>query len=83
MKKMYASFALALAFLAGAMVSAQVRDLQDLESIHQHIIDSIHDMERTRAANHYDMQGHGVKAEEHLKAAEHELDLALRAARRR
>jgi hypothetical protein len=83
MKKIFASFALALAFLAGAMVSAQVRDLQDLESIHQHIIDSIHDMERARAENHYDMQGHGVKAEEHLKAAEHELDLALRAARRR
>jgi hypothetical protein len=39
-------------------------------------------MERARAANHYDMDGHGVKAEEHLRAAEHELDAAVAAARR-
>jgi hypothetical protein len=39
-------------------------------------------MERARAANHYDMDGHGVKAEEHLRAAEHELDAAVRSARR-
>jgi len=34
-----------------------------------------------RAANHYDMKGHGAKAEEHLKAAEHELRKAIEAAK--
>jgi hypothetical protein len=34
-------------------------------------------LERARAANHYDMEGHGAKAEEHLHAAEHELQLAV------
>jgi hypothetical protein len=83
MKKVFAVCALALAFLAGAVVSAQVRDWHDLDGIHKHVIESIHEMERARAANHYDMQGHGVKAEEHLRAAEHELDLAIRSARER
>jgi hypothetical protein len=46
------------------------------------VIESIHEMERARAANHYDMEGHGAKAEEHLHAAEHELSLAIDAARR-
>ena len=83
MKKWLAVSTLALAFVAGAVVSAQVRDMHDLESIHSRIIESIHEMERARSANHYDMQGHGVKAEEHLRAAEHELDLAIHAARAR
>jgi hypothetical protein len=38
-------------------------------------------MEHARAANHYDMQGHGAKAEDHLRAAERELGLAVDAAR--
>jgi hypothetical protein len=38
-------------------------------------------MERARAANHYDMAGHGVKAEEHLRAAERELHDAVEAAK--
>jgi hypothetical protein len=40
-------------------------------------------MDRARAANHYDMDGHGVKAERLLHEAEHELDLAVESARRR
>ena len=40
-------------------------------------------MERARGANHYDMEGHGAKAEERLRAAERELDLAVQSARRR
>jgi hypothetical protein len=39
-------------------------------------------MDRARAANHFDMEGHGARAEEHLHAAEHELDMAVQAARR-
>jgi hypothetical protein len=38
-------------------------------------------MERARAANHYDMQGHGAKAEDHLHAAERELGLAIDASK--
>jgi hypothetical protein len=34
-------------------------------------------MDRARAANHYDMNGHGAKAEEHLHAAERELHDAI------
>jgi hypothetical protein len=81
MKKITAVFALTLAFISGALVSAQVRDWHDLDRIHQHVMEAIHEMERARAANHYDMDGHGAKAEEHLHAAEHELDLAVRSSR--
>lgn len=81
MKKLLAVLTLALAFGAGAL-SAQVRDWRDLESIHRHINEAIQEMEHARAANHYDMDGHGVRAEEHLRAAERELDLAVRASRR-
>jgi hypothetical protein len=81
MKKILAVFALAAAFVAGVEVSAQARDWHDLDAIHRHVIESIHEMERARAANHYDMQGHGARAEDHLRAAEHELDLAVQAAK--
>jgi hypothetical protein len=81
MKKFYMAFALALAFVAGALVSAQARDWHDLDAVHRHVIEAINEMDRARAANHYDMEGHGAKAEEHLHAAEHELDLAVRWAR--
>jgi hypothetical protein len=82
MKRVLAVSALALSFIAGAAVSAQVRDWHDLDAVHKHVIEAIHEMDRARAANHYDMEGHGAKAEEHLHAAEHELDLAVQAARR-
>jgi hypothetical protein len=82
MKRVLAVSALALSFVAGAAVSAQVRDWHDLDAVHKHVIEAIHEMDRARAANHYDMEGHGAKAEEHLHAAEHELDMAVNAARR-
>jgi len=82
MKRVLAVFTLALSFVAGAALSAQVRDWHDLDAVHKHVKEAIHEMERARAANHYDMEGHGVKAEEHLRAAEHELDMAVGAARR-
>ena len=82
MKKVLAVSALALSFFAGAAVSAQVRDWHDLDKCHQHVVEAIHEMERARAANHYDMGGHGIKAEEHLHAAERELGLAIDDARR-
>jgi hypothetical protein len=82
MKKVFIVLTIALSFVAGAVLSAQVRDWRDLDKCHNHVIEAIHEMERARAANHYDMEGHGIKAEEHLRAAEHELDLAVQAARR-
>jgi hypothetical protein len=82
MKRALSISALALSFVAGAALSAQVRDWHDLDKCHQHVQEAIHEMEHARAANHYDMDGHGIKAEEHLRAAEHELDMAVQAARR-
>ena len=81
MKMILIALALAAAFVAGVDLSAQARDWHDLDAIHRHVIESIHEMERARAANHYDISVHGAKAEEHLRAAEHELDLAVQAAR--
>lgn len=81
MKRILAVSALALSFVAGMTVSAQVRDWHDLGEVHKHVIESIHELERARAANHYDMEGHGIKAEEHLRAAERELGLAVDAAK--
>lgn len=81
MKRVLAVLTLALAFFAGAVVSAQVRDWHDLDEVHKHVIEAIHEMDRARAANHYDMEGHGARAEEHLHAAERELGLAIDASK--
>jgi glycerol kinase len=70
MKKTLSLVALGVAFAAGAAFGQKVRDWHDLELVHQHVQQAIHEMERARAANHYDMDGHGAKAEEHLRAAE-------------
>ena len=71
-----------LSFAAGIALAEKVRDWADLEAAHNHTKEAIHEMERARAANHYDMAGHGAKAEEHLRAAEHELNEAIEAAHR-
>jgi hypothetical protein len=72
---------MALSFTGGAVIAAQVHDWHDLDKVHEHVVESIHEMERARAANHYDMEGHGAKAEEHLRAAERELHAAVEAAK--
>jgi hypothetical protein len=82
MKKIIAIAALALAFVAGAAFADRVRDWRDLDAVHTQVAEAIHALERARAANHYDMEGHGVKAEQHLRAAERELNLAVESARR-
>jgi hypothetical protein len=83
MKKIVAILGLCLAFVAGAAFADKVRDWHDLDAVHKHVTEAIQEMERARAANHYDMAGHGVKAEEHLRAAEHELNLAVESAKAR
>lgn len=70
-----------LSFVAGIAVAEKVHDWADLEAARSHTQEAIHAMDRARAANHYDMAGHGVKAEEHLRAAERELHESIEAAR--
>jgi hypothetical protein len=82
MNKLYMVAALALAF-AGGVAVAEVRDWHDLDEVHKHVIEAIHEMDHARSANHYDMDGHGAKAERALHDAEHELDLAVQSARHR
>jgi len=82
MKRTLIAGAICLSFLAGAAFADRVRDWRDIEDVHDHIVAAIHDMERARAANHYDMDGHGVKAEEHLRAAERELHESIEWAHR-
>lgn len=82
MKKALVAAAIAAAFATGVGVSAQVRDWHDLDDVHKHVVEAIHEMDRARAANHYDMQGHGARAEQALHEAEHELSLAIDSSRR-
>ena len=70
-----------LSFAAGIAVAEKVHDWHDLDEVHNHVVEAIHEMEKARAANHYDMAGHGAKAEEHLRQAEHELHEAVEAAK--
>ena len=67
--------------LAATAFADKVRAWRDLDKVHTHTVESIHEMERARAANHYDMAGHGAKAEELLRQAEYELHEAVEAAR--
>ncbi|MGA2778265.1 MAG: hypothetical protein ABSF94_11955 [Steroidobacteraceae bacterium] len=66
---------------AGAAIADRVHDWHDLDKVHDHVVEAIHEMERARAANHYDMAGHGAKAEALLHDAEREVRLAVEAAR--
>lgn len=81
MKKAIVIAALGLSFVAGTAFAAKVHDWRDLDAVHDHVKEAIHEMERARAANHYDMNGHGAKAEEHLRAAERELNEAIESSR--
>jgi hypothetical protein len=66
-----------LSFVTGIAVADRVHDWHDMDAVHNHVLEAIHELDRARAANHYDMQGHGARAEEHLHAAEHELHDAI------
>jgi hypothetical protein len=66
---------------AAAVMADRVRDWHDLEEVHNHVVEAIHEMDRARAANHYDMAGHGAKAEELLHQAERELHEAVEASK--
>ncbi len=66
---------------AGLAFAAKVHDWKDLDKVHHHVEEAIHEMERARAANHYDMDGHGAKAEDLLRQTEHELHDAVESAK--
>jgi hypothetical protein len=74
--------AAALTLVTGIANAADLKDWRDLEKVHNQILSSIREMERARAANHYDMAGHGAKAEQLLRDAEKELHQAIDAAKR-
>jgi hypothetical protein len=77
-----AAIVASLFLLSGYAYAAEVRDWHDLEKVHKHIDVAIQEMERARAANHYDMQGHGAKAEQLLREARKELHEAVEAAKK-
>lgn len=58
---------------------AQVHDWHDLHKVKEHVNQAIHELENARHANHYDMDGHGQKAENLLHRAQEELRLAIEA----
>jgi hypothetical protein len=81
MKKTVMALAAGLALASGLACADPVHDWHDLDKVHSHVVEAIHEMERARAANHYDMAGHGAKAEDLLRHAEHELHDAVEAAK--
>lgn len=70
-----------LSFAAGAALAERVHDWTDMERAHNHVLEAMKELDHARTANHYDMAGHGAKAEEHLRAAEHELHESIEAAK--
>jgi hypothetical protein len=81
MRKALFAVATLAAFATGPALADPVHDWHDLDKVHDHVVEAINEMERARAANHYDMAGHGAKAEEALHQAERQLRLAIDAAR--
>jgi len=81
MKKSTITLFAVAAGLSSLLFAKEVRDWRDIHSVHENIKHAINEMERARSANNYDMQGHGAKAEQYLRQAEQELELAVKAMR--
>ena len=81
MKKLLLTVIVGLSLMAGTAFGEKVRDWKDLNKVHKQVRKAVAEMERARAANHYDMAGHGAKAEELLRQAEQELAQAVESAR--
>jgi hypothetical protein len=81
MKKTLLVVLTGLSLSAGAAFADKVHDWHDLNAVHDHVLEAIREMERASAANHYDLAGHGAKAEQLLRQAERELNQAVEAAK--
>lgn len=81
MKKLALASALIVSFIAGTAMAEKMKDWHDLDAVHNKIVGALSDMNRARQANHYDMSGHGAKAEQFLHQAEGELKAAVDAAK--
>ena len=79
MKKIIVPVSIALSIFAAGALARDVHDWQDLHKVHVKLQQSIHDMERAQAANHYDMGGHAAKAIDLMRQAEQELSQAVEA----
>jgi NAD-dependent DNA ligase len=82
MKKALLVLTVGATLLGGSVHADPVHDWHDLDAVHKQVVESIHEMERARRANHYDMDGHGIKAEDLLRKAERELHAAVESARK-
>ena len=78
---MFAASALFIG-LTAASYADPVKDVRALEEAHHHLQDSIRELNAARSANHYDMAGHGEKAEKLMHEAEKELREGIEAARK-
>jgi hypothetical protein len=71
-----------LGMAVGFALAAPVHDWHDIDAVRIHVHEAVHEVQEIRVTNHMDMAGHGVKAEDFLKQAEHELELGIEAAKR-
>jgi len=79
-----AALALIVSLLAGSAHAQSARDVcdwRDLDKVHKHVAEAINEMGRARAANHYDMDAHSLKAEDLLKQAQDQLARAVESAK--
>lgn len=77
--KLSASLVGLMVVVSGLAFAARVRDWPELRRAHNHLQQAINELDKARAANHYDMQGHGAKAVELTRQAEAELRQSIEA----
>ena len=65
-----------------AALAELVCDQRELEKVRERVQESIHEMEKARAANHDDIDGYGAKVEAPAHKVEHELHEAIESAKR-
>jgi hypothetical protein len=66
----YLASALLVSVLAGSAHAQSARDVcdwHDLDAVNKHVSEAVAEIGRARAANHYDIAGHGLKAADLLK----------------
>jgi hypothetical protein len=82
MKKLLLPAAIGLSLIASTAFAEQVHDWHDIDAVHTHIQQALHEMKKLHDANRYDTDGHAIHAEEYLEKAEAELHLAVDSAKK-